>query len=1166
VAPKQPLLIPSADPAAYGDAVEHRHLFLPQFLKSAGEDARLRDAAYEQALAIIRRWADLEARGRLRRMNETTLRPEFALQVFGQALGYTLFSETTGRWDFQFEFPVNSGSADAALGLFEHGQAVCPRAVIEFKGPTVNIDRDRFAGRTPVRQVWDYLADLPQCPWGIVCNYVSFRLFHREHTPRVYEHFALQDLRHEENFRPFYYLFQRGGLLSPGVGQRPRADVLLERTAERQREVGDELYRNYQRNRLGFIRCLQGPPYKKSRDQAIHIAQKLLDRIIFVAFCEDRALMSERTLERVHSYLPPFRRVTNPRWRNFLELFRAVDEGAPDSGMEPFDGGLFRQDDEVDGLQLTDDWTNFFAEVGGYDFRDEINVDVLGHLFERSVGDLERIRRGALIEPETPPEPEAADRARMAKSAERKRGGIYYTPPPLTDFIVRRTVGDAVDERLAAVAARHALPENSRHAEQPSPDLAAYWRDCLDALRTVTVVDPACGSGAFLIRAYDLLEARYQDLVDHLIFHAGLEAEALRDEVPDYILRDNLFGVDLSPQAVEITQLALWIRSARRGKTLADLSRNIVRGNSLVSDPTVDPHALDWRAAFPAVFAREKPGFDCVIGNPPWERMKLQEREFFDGLDQSIAAAVSAADRRKRIAALEKKDPEVHARYLEAKAAAERTLDYVRDCGRFSLTGKGDINTYAVFAELAQTLVAPDGRVGLLVPSGIATDNTTREFFASLNQAQRLAVLYDFENKAPMFPDVHRSYKFCILLFGGPERKYDHADFVFFAHAMADLDEKDRHIALTAKDFRLLNPNTRTCPIFRSRRDAELTKAIYRRVPVLIDHSRKEGGNPWGIRFLTMFHQTNDAELFRMADDLTAAGFKPHDACWRKRKEVCLPLYEAKMIQMYDHRAAEVVINGENWMRQGQTNGASLVQHQNPEYFGVPRWWVSQSAVAAALEGDERPAYLAYKDVTSATNQRTMIAAFIPLAGVLNSAPLILTGEKVRVRSAACLLANLNAFALDFAARQKVGGVHLNYFIVEQFPIFPPVDYARRCPWRPRQTLERWISDRVLTLTCTANDMRPLAEAAGFDPPVHKWDPAERAELMAELDAAYFLLYGLDRDDAAYVLSTFQGVRDPDPALLPATSTYDRVLAAYDRFAQECQVSSAKWQVKAGED
>ena len=209
------------------------------------------------------------------------------------------------------------------------------------------------------------------------------------------------------------------------------------------------------------------------------------------------------------------------------------------------------------------------------------------------------------------------------------------------------------------------------------------------------------------------------------------------------------------------------------------------------------------------------------------------------------------------------------------------------------------------------------GRVGLLVPSGIATDNTTHEFFAALMDSKALVSLHDFENRLRIFPDVDGRFKFCTLVFGGSQIKSPAADFVFFAcHRMSDLEDEKRHIALSSKDIALLNPNTRTCPIFRTRSDAELTKAIYQRVPILIDESRQEGGNPWGIRFVTMFHQTNDAELSRRRTSCARWAFRLEGNRWIKGKTSFLPLYEAKMIQAYDHRAASVKIEAGNWVRQ----------------------------------------------------------------------------------------------------------------------------------------------------------------------------------------------------------------------------------------------------------
>jgi hypothetical protein len=1116
-----------------------RTLILPRHLAQRAENKTLLGKAFDRAYEILKRWADLQQQGHLQQ-KETALDADFLREVFGDALGYKTATQSPEKYQQQRNFYVPGvGTADGALGDFSPDAATDPVAVIELKGASADLDHDRFNGRTAVQQCWDYLNALPGCPWGIVSNFVTFRLYHRDKTPLAYEEFHLQDIRKPEIFRQFYCLFQIDGLLRSEANLSPRALALLEQTENRRREVGDELYQTYSDNRYRLIDHLRHK-HGKTPEAAIHIAQKLLDRIIFVAFCEQRGLLPEKTIEGSYQSVPPFSKVTNPRWQNFLGLFRATDR--------TYDGGLFEEDEEVDDLQLDDDWTNFFNTIAKYDFRDEVNVDVLGHIFEKSIGELEHLRTTFFgVDPNGAGQDGGP--SLMPKSAERKRFGIYYTPPDFTRFIVRNTVTAVIDQRLEALRVAHGLTKQEVEADAPSPALAAYWHGCWQAVRDVKVCDPACGSGAFLIQAYEVFEEQYGDIADRLRAQNDPGA-ALQESIPDRILADNLYGADLSEQAVEITRLALWIRSARPDRTLADLSHNIAWGNSLVDDPQVHGKAMNWQAVFPAVFGRAESGFDCVIGNPPWERLKLQEREFFSFSAPEIANAVSAAKRRELIAQLKQSNPTLFARYQQARDDADRTLTYARNSGRYPLTGRGDINTYMLFAELARKIVAPNGRVGLLTPSGIATDDTTKEFFNALMGSKTLIGLYDFENRRRIFPDVDGRLKFCILLFGGAETNTTQADFVFFAHKMADLKDKDRHVALSGKELRLLNPNTRTCPIFRSRKDAELTKAIYSRVPVLVDESREQGGNPWGMKFVRMFDQTNDAELFQSPAQLKKMGCRLEGNRWVGKDLTYLPLYEAKMIQAYDHRAASVVIAAGNWVRQGQTEATTPVQHQNPEFMAQPRWWVEESEVQKACGGRIQPAYLSYKDVTSATNERTMIAALIPHVAVVNSAPLILTGDAISPRQACCLLGNLNSFVLDFAARQKVGGNHLNFFIVNQLPIFPPDQYAQRCPWDRRRTLETWISQRVLKLTCTGNDMKPLAEAAGFDPPVHKWRDAERAELLAELDAAFFLLYSIARDEMDYILDTFSGMRGEE-TLAGTASRRQLIQIAYERLSTQ---------------
>ncbi len=1126
-------------------------LILGARLRSAAVDKRLIDDEIAAAHEILIRWADLEKSGKLARKKESQLQGEFLAQVFGDALGYVTFTEGADLWHLDREHRIAGKPVDGILGFFRDNEPKDLRAVIELKGPAVHLDRDRSDGRTAVDQCWDYLVNTStKCRWGIVSNMVSFRLYERDSTKRAYEHFTLQELRDPNVFRQFYVLFRRQGLVDKWLGSDPHAAALLKESRDKQREVGEKLYDAYSEHRTNLISYLHFETEQKYPiDEAIEMAQRLFDRIIFIAFCEDRKLLADHSIRRAYEELPGFYAVTNPRWQNFKNLFRFIDEGNETHKIPKYNGGLFAKH-PVDDLELPDKpWTNFFKAIGGYDFADEVNLDVLGHLFERSITELEKLKESGLFGGD---KQKAQEFAQMPQSAKRKQLGIYYTPPELTSRIVQYTVEELIQQRFAAAAVNYGINEEDA-ARGIMPDDAGFWRDCLGILRRLKIVDPACGSGAFLFQAYDVLELRYNEVIGQLRRAGEPDAEELASEIPRFILQENLYGVDLSPEAVEITQLALWIRSADREQTLAKLSENIVHGNSLVHDPEVHPAGFDWRERFPEVFDREEAGFDCVIGNPPWERIKLQEREFFSLPAPEIATATNAAKRRKLVAKLESADPELYQRYEEALASANALLTYCRKSKEYPLTGKGDINLYAVFAELATKLVSPIGRVGLLTPSGIASDKTTKDFFANVAESNRLIRLFDFENRLKkLFAEVDGRFKFCILNFGGSQVSVPAADFVFFAHKVEDLEEKRRHILLSGDDIKLLNPNTRTCPIFRTNRDAEITKGVYRRVPVLIDHSRTgPTANPWGVKFVRMFDQTNDAELFHEAVALKDDGFKLTGNVWKKGKSSFVPVYEAKMLQAYDHRAADIITDQSNWVRQGQTGKRSLVDYHNPEHLAIPRFWTETDHVEIGDWGS-----IGFKDITSPTNQRTMIAAFAPAAGFTNH--FVLVRSNLGPIRQTCLLSNLNSVSYDYVVRQKIGGVTLNFFIVEQVPMLSPDTYDKPCPWDRQTTLETWISERVLKLTCTAEDMLPLADACGFTSGsfqreyggrLNKWDEEERAVLTAELDAAYFHLYGINRDDAEYILSTFKGIHDRRATLPGQVSTAEFILQKYDELA-----------------
>ena len=556
---------------------------------------------------------------------------------------------------------------------------------------------------------------------------------------------------------------------------------------------------------------------------------------------------------------------------------------------------------------------------------------------------------------------------------------------------------------------------------------------------------------------------------------------------------------------------------------------------------------LNWQIAFPGVWdnwaskARQG-GFDAVVGNPPWDRIKLQQVEWFAARRPEIALAQRASDRARMIAKLKADGDPLFGVYEKADARAADTARMARVSGHYPLLSRGDINLYSLFVERAHALVKPNGMVGLLVPSGIASDLSASAFFRGLATSGQLKALYDFENRRtrhdlePFFPDVDSRFKFCAMV-GSPGRTFAAATCGFFLQAAAERADPDRAFAIGAADFARVNPNTGTAPIFRSRRDMTLTIAIYSRVPVLVDRSGAVPIATWPVRYATMFHMTNDSHLFR-----TRAELEEREGAWsiggnrfQSAAGEWVPLYEGKMVQAFDHRAASVVVNAANTNRPAQPLAATPDQHADPAWVANPQFWVEV----------DRNAYpdlgwvLGFKEITAPTNARTMIATLFPAVGFGNKIPILLPTEKHRDEF--LLAANFNSIPFDFVVRQKLQGQTLNLFIVEQLPIIPPAAYART--FGPK-TAADIVREAVLELTYTANDMAPFArdmgyvDAAGEVLPPFIWNEDRRLRLRAKLDALYFILYGVfnpadvsqSRDDIRYIYSTFPIVEREETA------------------------------------
>ena len=564
----------------------------------------------------------------------------------------------------------------------------------------------------------------------------------------------------------------------------------------------------------------------------------------------------------------------------------------------------------------------------------------------------------------------------------------------------------------------------------------------------------------------------------------------------------------------------------------------------------VDERYLHWQVAFPGIWSDwEKSGrhggFDAVIGNPPWDRMKLQQVEWFAARRPEIAMAPRAADRKRRIAELKNARDPLWADFAVANKRTGWALQMARKGGDYPLLGRGDINYYSLFVERAMKLVKPDGMVGLLTPSGIASDKTAATFFRQVATQGRLSALYDFENKKVFFPDVHASFKFCIFVASASPLETP-ARCGFFLHDISELDDLNRCFTLTAEDFARVNPNTGTAAIFRSRRDAELTTTIYGRVPVMIDRSSGESEKSWPVKYSRMFDMTNDSGLFRTLDELVdqegawPIGGNHYDSPTGK----WVPLYEGKMVQAFDHRAASIVVNLANVHRPARPLPATVDQHRDPNWLPEPQFWISSRATN--LQGT--PFLIGLKHVTATTNIRSMIAALIPGVGAGNSLPVLIGTKGFTARTGALIVANLNSILLDYVLRQKVQGQNLNLFILEQLPVVPLLNYDR-VSFGSKSAADL-VRECVLELTYTAQDMAPFAREMGYLdetaevlPPV-SWNEERRLLLRAKLDAVYFHLYGVvDRDEICYVYSTFPIVERQEQATYGTYRSLDLCLA-----------------------
>jgi hypothetical protein len=559
-----------------------------------------------------------------------------------------------------------------------------------------------------------------------------------------------------------------------------------------------------------------------------------------------------------------------------------------------------------------------------------------------------------------------------------------------------------------------------------------------------------------------------------------------------------------------------------------------------------------WVLEFPDVF--EQGGFDVMLGNPPWERIKLQQQEFFATRNPAIANTQNAAARNRMITALQQSDPELYSEYLAALHGADATGKFLRESGRCKLTAVGDINTYSIFAELNSSLIFKRGRAGIIVPTGIATDDSNKAFFGAIVEENRMVSLFDFENKEAIFPGVHRSYKFALLTLAGTDIGNTKAQFAFFLTRTEHLQDRLRVFGLTQEDFLRLNPNTKTCPVFRTSVDAELTTKIYGRLPVLINEATAE--NPWGLSFMRMFDVTNDAHLYKTSGELISAGFVRNGASYYNETSVYFPFYEGRMAWLYDHH-----------LNVYDESGVDLreVRTKPPMLTITPQYYINSTEVQRRLLNKTWKFgwFIGLRRVTNNTNERMIVSAVTPMYAVANSWYVTFLDTNAILSS--FILALFCSIPFDYIARNSTGQPSLTYSVIYQLPVPKPSSISK--------TLLSSIVPRIIELSFTAWDIKAFADDVwkeagdelkatirqqwdensaatgghewtppnwaeqpdnpntpgyeGCPLPPFKWDEERRAILKAELDAIYAKLYGLTTEELRYILDS-QDVYGPD--------------------------------------
>ncbi|HTK39507.1 MAG TPA: DNA methyltransferase, partial [Patescibacteria group bacterium] len=541
---------------------------------------------------------------------ETSREQEYNHAFFKTILGYK--EKPASPFSFEPKATTDKGQLpDAVISYTDVTNDIRNiAAVVELKGAAVDLDRPqrREGNMSPVQQGFKYKVQYPSVPFVVVSNFWEFRLYHDNLLD--YEVWTLDDLVNPSDdyllFKTWYALLRKDSFITAKGASK--TENLLSDIRIEQENIGKKFYKVYKEARTELLRDIykHNSYIKTDIDTGIEKAQKIIDRIVFAAFAEDRGLLPDNTLLRVIQAADSSV-FGGSLWNTLKGFFEAIDRGSDKLEIpNGYNGGLFKHDEVLNNLQISDEPLRKVVELGSYNFAEDLSVNILGHIFEQSISDLEEIKNKV----------NESQSLEAISQSRRKKDGIFYTPDYIVRYIVDNSLGAYLREHEEKFKAEFGLKGDITDKTYEKRERQAYTK-YQDFLQNIKVVDPACGSGAFLVYVFDYLLAENKRVGDILGMSLFSTDEYIRD-----ILRNNIYGVDLNEESVEITKLSLWLKTAQKGKKLTSLDNNIKCGNSLVDDPRIaGAKAFSWHKEFADVF--QLGGFDVVVGNPPYVRQEL---------------------------------------------------------------------------------------------------------------------------------------------------------------------------------------------------------------------------------------------------------------------------------------------------------------------------------------------------------------------------------------------------------------------------------------------------------------------------------------------------------------------------------------------------------------